>query len=95
MKMVETIDHAQIEFFYFDNQGTTWYNRLGLFKLLERMKSWNHSLYEHLQYTLEIKTKSNICDFEEILKTECDLQHLTRNCGIKNLDVFERDEADA
>ena len=28
---------------------------------------------------------SNICDFEGILKTECDLQHLTRNCRIKNL----------
>ena len=29
------------------------------------------------------------------LKTECNLQHLTRNCRIKNLDDFERDEADA
>ena len=38
---------------------------------------------------------SNICDFEGILKTECNLQHLTRNCRIKNLDDFERDEADA
>ena len=37
---------------------------------------------------------SNICDFEGILKTECNLQHLTRNCRIKNLDDFERDEAD-
>ena len=35
---------------------------------------------------------SNVCDFEGILKTECDLQHLTRNCMIKNLDDFERDE---
>ena len=34
-------------------------------------------------------------DFEEILKTECYLQHLTRNCRIKNLDDFERDKADA
>ena len=42
----------------------------------------------------QIKTKSNICDFEEILKTECNLQHLTRNFRIKNLDDFERDEAD-
>ena len=32
--------------------------------------------------------------FEGILKTECSLQHLTRNCKIKNLDDFERDEAD-
>ena len=38
---------------------------------------------------------SNICDFEGILKTECNLQHLTRNFRIKNLDDFERDEADA
>ena len=38
---------------------------------------------------------SNIFDFEGILKTECDLQHLTGNCRIKNLDEFERDEADA
>ena len=38
---------------------------------------------------------SNTCDFEEILKTECKLQHLTRNFRIKNLDEFERDEVDA
>ena len=43
---------------------------------------------------LKLKHKSNICDFEEILKTECKLQHLTRNFRIKNLDDFERDEAD-
>ena len=36
---------------------------------------------------------SNICNFEGILKTECNLQHLTRNRRIKNLDDFERDEA--
>ena len=38
---------------------------------------------------------SNICDFDRILKTECNLQHFARNCRIKNLDDFERDEADA
>ena len=38
---------------------------------------------------------SNICDFDRILKTECNLQHFTRNCRIKNLDDLERDEADA
>ena len=38
---------------------------------------------------------SNKCDFEEILKIECNLKHLTRNCRIKNLDDFERDETDA
>ena len=32
--------------------------------------------------------------FDEILKTECNLQNLTRNCRIKNLDDFEREEAD-
>ena len=36
----------------------------------------------------------NICDFDRILKTECNLQHFARNCRIKNLDDFERDEAD-
>ena len=36
----------------------------------------------------------NICDFDRILKTECNLQYFTRNCRIKNLDDFERDEAD-
>ena len=55
----------------------------------------NHSLYEHFQYTFEIKKMSKVCDFEGISKTECNLQHLTRNCRIKNLDDFERDEADA
>ena len=38
---------------------------------------------------------SNICDFDRTLKTECNLQHFTRNCRIKNLDDLERDEADA
>ena len=38
---------------------------------------------------------SNICDFDRILKTECNTQHFNRNCRIKNLDDFERDEADA
>ena len=38
---------------------------------------------------------SNICEFDRILKTECNLQHFTRNCRIKNLDEFERDGADA
>ena len=52
-------------------------------------------LYEHLQYVLEIKTKSNICDFQGILKAKCNLQHLSRNFRIKNLDDFERDEVDA
>ena len=37
---------------------------------------------------------SNICDFDRILKTECNLQHFTRNCRINTLDDFERDEAD-
>ena len=37
---------------------------------------------------------SNICGFDRILKTECNLQHFTRN-RIKNLDDFERDEAGA
>ena len=46
-------------------------------------------------YKLEIKKMSNICDFDRILKIECNLQHFTRNCRIKNLDDFERDEADA
>ena len=36
---------------------------------------------------------SNSCDFDKILKTEYNLQHFTRNCRIKNLDDFERDEA--
>ena len=38
---------------------------------------------------------SNIYDFDRILETECNLQHFTRNCRIKNLDDFERDDADA
>ena len=36
---------------------------------------------------------SNICDFDTILKTVCNLQHFNRNCRIKNLDGFEIDEA--
>ena len=37
---------------------------------------------------------STIHDFDRILKTECNLQHFTGNCRIKNLDSFKRDEAD-
>ena len=37
---------------------------------------------------------SNICDFDRILKTECNLLQFTRICGIKDLDDFEEDEAD-
>ena len=37
---------------------------------------------------------SNICEFDRILKTECNFQHFTRNCRIKNFDKFERDGAD-
>ena len=37
---------------------------------------------------------TNICDFGRILKTECNLQHFTRNCRIRTLDDFESDEAD-
>ena len=36
----------------------------------------------------------NICAFHRILKSECNLQYFTRNCRIKNLDGFERDEVD-
>ena len=35
------------------------------------------------------------CDFDRILKTECNLQHFTKNFRIKNLDDFEKDEAAA
>ena len=38
---------------------------------------------------------SNTCNLDKILKTECNLQHSTKNCRIKNLDDFERDEAEA
>ena len=41
------------------------------------------------------KTMSNICDFDTIFETECNLKQFTRNCRIKNLDNFERDEAEA
>ena len=37
----------------------------------------------------------NICDFDRILKSECNLQYFIRNCMIRNLDDFERDEANA
>ena len=37
---------------------------------------------------------SNICDFDRTLKTACNLQHFTRNCRIKKLDDFERDDSD-
>ena len=44
---------------------------------------------------LQLKKMCNKCDFDGILKIECNLQHFTRNCRIKNLDDFERYEEDA
>ena len=44
---------------------------------------------------LKLNKMSSICGFHRNLTTECNLQHLTRNCRIKNLVDFERDEADA
>ena len=32
---------------------------------------------------------SNICDFDRILKTECNLQHFIRNWRIKNFDLMK------
>ena len=62
-------------------------HRSGLFNSLQE---GNRSLYENLYYTLEIFKKiSNMCDFDRILKTECNLLHFTRNCRVKNLADFE------
>ena len=58
------------------------------------MREWSHSSYEYLKYALEVLKMSNIYDFDSILKTERNLQHITRNCIIKNLDDFEKDETD-
>ena len=72
--------------------------KLELFKLFERMKFIVYmNIYSTYlkKLTKEIKKMSNICDFDRISKTECNLQHFTRNCRIKNLDDLERDEADA
>ena len=44
---------------------------------------------------LKLKQGLTYVTLEESLKTECNLQHLTRSFRVKNLDDFERDEADA
>ena len=65
--------------------------RLGLFKF------WENEIIVYMSICsthLQLKNVY-ICDLVRILKTECNLQHFTRNCRIKNLDDFERDEADA
>ena len=46
------------------------------------------------KFKLKFKKMLNICDFGRILKTECNLLHFTRNCGINNLNDFEAVEAD-
>ena len=43
-----------------------------------------------MYYTLETKKTANICDSGRNMKTECNLQHFTRNAQIENLDDFER-----
>ena len=43
---------------------------------------------------LKLKQCLTYVNLTEFSKTECNLQHLTRNCRIKNLDDFEREEAD-
>ena len=42
----------------------------------------------------KLKKITNICDLHRILKIECNLKHFNRNCRIKNLDDFERDDTD-
>ena len=92
MKTFETTEHAQVQFFILTVRVPHDLIDQGYLNTLTEL---NHSLFEHLQYTLEIKTKFNICDFEGISKTECNFHYLTRNCRIKNLDDLERDDADA
>ena len=36
-----------------------------------------------------------VCDFDRALKIKDNLQNFTRNCRIKNLNDFEKDEVDA
>ena len=43
---------------------------------------------------LKLKKMSNKYDFDRIFKTECNLLHFIRSCGIENLDDFEGEKAD-
>ena len=82
MKTLKNFELEQTEFF-----------KLGLFKLFEKIQI---IVYMNICSThLKLKKMSNICEFDRILKTECNLQHFTRSGRIKNLDDFERDEEDA
>ena len=62
------------------------------------MREWNHSLYEHLYYTLKIKKMSRIC---VVTLTEFWKLNVTWNISPEtaelriNLDDFERDKTDA
>ena len=83
MKTLETIEHAQVAFIILIIKVPHDIIDKGYLNTLEN----------------EIIVYMNICSthlkLKGILKTECNLQHLTRNFRIKNLDDFERSEADA
>ena len=79
MKTLETIEYVQIEFFILLIRVNI------LAQLTYRADRMSNKIFDRM---------SNICDFDRILKTECNLQHVTRNGRIKNLDDFQRDEAD-
>ena len=95
MKTLETIEHVQIEFFIL-------IIRVRHVSLIDIWIKAVQTLWEN-----EILVYINICSTHlklkkcqnmwlyRILKTECNLQHFTRNCKIKNLDNFERDETEA
>ena len=92
MKTLENVEQAQVEFFILIIRVPHDIIDWGYLKTFEN----EIIVYMNICRThLKLKHKSNICDFEAILKTECNLQHLTRNFKIKNLHDFERDEADA
>ena len=92
MKTLETTEHAQVEFFILIIRVPHDIIDQGYLKTFEN----EIIVYVNICSThLKLKHKSNICHFEEILKTECNLQHLTRNFRIKNLRDFERNKADA
>ena len=95
MKTLETIAHAQIEFFIFIIR-VPHVSSIDIYaRAIDTL--WENEIIVYMNICsthFKLNKMSKIFDFDRILKTECNLLNFTRNCRIKNLNDFERVESD-
>ena len=86
MKTLETIAHAQIEFFIFIIR-VPHVSSIDIYaRAIDTL--WENEIIVYMNICsthFKLNKMSKIFDFDRILKTECNLLNFTRNCRIKNL----------